>query len=282
MPTCLDEANNERKMMKFPLLMSRVSLKFLGNRRLRRFCRQTRVFVATTPRLIYALIPARAGSKGIKNKNIIDFRGKPLMAHSILQGLGSKYVSGVYVSTDSPEYAEIARRYGARVPFLRPAEISGDMATDYEVFEHFVRHLSESGERVPDILVQLRPTYPTRTVEDLDKAIELFLEHYDEADSLRSVIEAPETPYKMWKKDGIFLKPLLQVPGISEPYNSPRQALPRVYFQNACIDMVRTDCLVRKRSMTGDRILMFEMAKTEIHDIDKPEDLKKIEEKMPC
>jgi CMP-N-acetylneuraminic acid synthetase len=233
-------------------------------------------------KLIYALVPARSGSKGIKDKNIIPVLGKPMMAHSILQGLESEYINEVFVSTDSEKYAEIAREYGAHVPFMRPAEISGDMSTDFEVFDHFVSFLDENGETIPDILVQLRPTYPTRTVADLDRAIKLFLTHFEEADSLRSVIEAPETPYKMWRNKGTYLTPLLEVPGIDEPYNAPRQSLPKVYWQNACIDIVKTECILKKRSMTGDKILMFEMDKQETLDIDIIEDLKKIEEKKSC
>ncbi len=77
-------------------------------------------------KLIFALIPARSGSKGIKEKNIIDFKGKPLFTHSIIQGLKSQFIDEVFVSTDSEKYAEIARSYGAKVPFLRPSEISKD------------------------------------------------------------------------------------------------------------------------------------------------------------
>lgn len=225
---------------------------------------------------VWALIPARSGSKGIKDKNIIDFKGKPLLAHSIEQALESRYVDAVYVSTDSEKYAHIAKSYGARVPFLRPAEISGDFSTDFEVFSHFTSYHANLGTPLPELIVHLRPTYPTRRVEELDEAILFFADRFDQADSLRSVIEAPETPYKMWKKDGDFLKPLLTLPDIAEPYNMPRQKLPKVYFQNACIDIVKTTTILEKESMTGSRILMFEMDRHEFNDIDVLEDLKKI------
>ena len=90
---------------------------------------------------IYALVPARSGSKSIKDKNILEFRGKPLLAHSIQQALDSQYIDKVYLSTDSPQYAEIGKSCGAEVPFLRPESISGDFATDFEVFEHFLSFL---------------------------------------------------------------------------------------------------------------------------------------------
>jgi CMP-N-acetylneuraminic acid synthetase len=227
---------------------------------------------------IVALVPARSGSKGIPHKNIIDFRGKPLLAHSIEHGRASRYIDEVYVSTDSSHYADIASSFGALVPFLRPAEFAGDLSTDFEVFDHFLSYLRLEGSAPPDILVQLRPTYPTRRIEFLDAAIEYFVEHYEDADSLRSVAEAPETPYKMWRQSGIYLEPLLSAEGIEEPYNSPRQALPKVYLQNACIDIIKTETVTKKRSMSGDKILMFEMAPEEIHDIDTNRDLVHIQQ----
>ncbi len=225
---------------------------------------------------IFALIPARSGSKGIKDKNIMAFNGKPMIAHSIEQAIQSRYIDDVYVSTDSQKYADIAIAYGASAPFLRPAEISGDHATDFEAFDHFVHYLIDKKIALPELIVHLRPTYPTRKVQDLDAAIEHFIVHYDQADSLRSVIEAPETPYKMWLAEGPYLKQLLYVEGIREPYNAPRQKLPKVYFQNASIDMMKTDTLLLKKSMTGDAIIKFEMDPEEIHDIDTMKDLNKI------
>lgn len=233
-------------------------------------------------KLIFALIPARSGSKGIKEKNIIDFKGKPLFAHSIIQGLKSPYIDEVFVSTDSEKYAEIARSFGAKVPFLRPHEISEDDSTDFEAFDHFISFLTHNKCKIPDILVHLRPTYPKRKMDDLNEAIQLFLKYFDEADSLRSVIKAPQTPYKMWKKDKKYLRPLMQLPSTKEPYNLPRQKLPVIYFQNACIDIVKTKTIINKKSMTGDKILMFEMDKNEINDIDNLKDLKKIEETDKC
>ncbi len=229
-----------------------------------------------TEKRIVALVPARSGSKGIPHKNIMDFRGKPLLAHSIEHGLTSSYIEDVFVSTDSALYAEIAVSYGASVPFLRPPEYAEDLSTDFMVFDHFVSFLRQKAIPLPDVLVQLRPTYPTRKVETLDAAIAYFLEHYEEADSLRSVAEAPETPYKMWRKSGLYLEPILTIDGFPEAYNSPRQALPKIYLQNACIDIVKTKTLTEKRSMSGDKILMFEMAPEEVHDIDTNRDLVKI------
>jgi CMP-N,N'-diacetyllegionaminic acid synthase len=226
---------------------------------------------------IVSLIPARSGSKSIIDKNIIDFRRKPLIAHTIAQSLSSNYIDDTFVTTDSLKYQKIAQHYGAKVPFLRPSEISGDLSTDYEAFVHFINFLKEKKQKIPDIIVHLRTTYPTRKVVDINNAIELFVEKYDAYDSLRSVVKAPQTPYKMWKLDGSILSPLLKIEDVSEPYNQPRQNLPDVYWQNACIDIVKTSTLMEKESITGDNICAYVMAKNEVHDIDELIDLQRVE-----
>ena len=212
-----------------------------------------------------ALVPARSGSKSLPHNNVRAFRGKPLLAHSVLQALDAETVQRVVVSTDSPEYAEIARDHGAETPFLRPSELAGDLSTDLEVFQHALRWLAEHEGYRPAICVHLRPTYPTRTAADIDASVRLLLAHPD-ADSVRSVAPAPLTPYKMWRmgEDG-FLRPLLEHDA-PEPFNLPRQALPLVYAQNAAVDVVRAEVVFERGSMTGTRILGYVMP--DFHDID--------------
>ena len=205
------------------------------------------------PRIL-ALIPARSGSKSIPDKNIRPLAGKPLMAHSIEQARASRLIQRTIVSTDSPRYAEIARDYGAEAPFLRPARLAGDHSTDLEVFRHALDWLEEHQGYRPQVLVHLRPTYPLRRVEEIDRAIALLLEH-PEADSVRSVAPARHTPFKMWFRDSQgMLTPVLPQP-IPEAWNQPRQLLPPVYFQNACIDVVCARVIKEQGSMTGRRIL---------------------------
>jgi len=214
---------------------------------------------------VLALIPARSGSKGIPHKNIRMFRGKPLLAHSIEHAQGSEIVSRIIVSTDSEKYAEIARQYGAETPFLRPHKLSQDLSTDLETFVHALNWLSENENYVPNIVVHLRPTYPVRKTRDIDAMIRILLEHSD-VDSVRSVTLVPETPYKMWLRDQTgILSPVASL-DIPEPYNQPRQALPTVYLQNACIDVVRSSVILDQHSMTGRTIHGYVMA--ENYDID--------------
>ena len=117
---------------------------------------------------ILAVIPARAGSKSVPHKNIRIIGGKPMLAHSIAHAQKSKYINRIIVSTDSEEYASIAKEYGAEVPFLRPAEYATDTALDYDVFYHALTWLKNREGYEADVVVQLRPTYPIRDVNDID------------------------------------------------------------------------------------------------------------------
>src|SRR3989344_749868 len=111
---------------------------------------------------ILALIPARGGSKGVPGKNIRLLAGAPLIAHSIRAAQESNYIDRVIVSTDDEKIAEVARIYGAEVPFLRPKEFAQDLTPDYPVFEHCLQWLAANENYRPDIVVHLRPTGPLR------------------------------------------------------------------------------------------------------------------------
>lgn len=223
---------------------------------------------------ILAVIPARSGSKSVKDKNIRRINNKPMLAYSIEHAKQSRYINRILVSTDSEAYAKIAREYGAETPFLRPAEYATDTALDYDVFLHCLTYLKEKEGYEADIVVQLRPTYPIRNVDDIDMMIEMLMEH-KEADSVRSIAPAKEIPYKMWhKQENGEITPLIT--NIKECYNMPRQELPKVYYQNACIDVFRGNVVIEKHSMSGDKILGYEM--THNYDIDTEEEFQKAEE----
>lgn len=204
---------------------------------------------------ILAIIPARGGSKGIPRKNIRDFADYPLVAYSIVAGLQAKSVTRVIVSTDDEEIASVARQFGAEAPFLRPAEMAADNSADLPLFEHALEWLKENEGYKPDVVVQLRPTSPIRPPDCVDNAVRILLEHSD-ADCVRGVVPAGQNPHKMWHiGDGNGpMTPLLQVDGIPEPYNAPRQSLPQIYWQTGHVDAVRTATICEKHSMTGERI----------------------------
>jgi len=222
---------------------------------------------------VLAVIPARGGSKGIPRKNIRDFAGYPLIAYSIAAGLQAETVTRVIVSTDDEEIAEVAREYGAEVPFMRPDEYAQDSTLDLPVFAHALRALAETEDYHPDVVIQLRPTSPIRPVSMVDDAVRLLLDN-PEADSVRGVVPAGQNPHKMWRIDEASgrMNALLQVEGIAEPYNSPRQKLPPVYWQTGHIDVIRPRAILEKNSMSGDVILPLLIDPKFTVDIDNPSD----------
>jgi YrbI family 3-deoxy-D-manno-octulosonate 8-phosphate phosphatase len=203
---------------------------------------------------VLALVPARGGSKSIPRKNIRLFAGHPLIAYSIAAAKQAHLVTRVIVSTDDEEIAAVARQYEAETPFLRPSEFAQDNTTDFPVFMHALDWLAENEGYHPEVVVQLRPTSPIRPVSCVDQAVQLLVDH-PEADSVRGVVPSGQNPHKMWKlgDDGRML-PLLAVPGIKEPYNAPRQALPQTYWQTGHIDAIRVATIIQKGSLSGDVI----------------------------
>lgn len=223
---------------------------------------------------VLALIPARGGSKGIPHKNIKEFAGHPLIAYSIAAAKQSDLVTRIIVSTDDEEIAATARRLGAETPFLRPDEFSGDHALDLPVFQHACEWLAEHENYHPDIVIQLRPTSPIRPVGLVDEAIRILLDH-PEADSVRGVVPAGENPYKMWQIDPESgqMHGLLQLEGVDEPYNAPRQLLPESYWQTGHIDAIRPErTFLAGDSMSGKTIFPIFIDPKFTVDIDTPED----------
>lgn len=220
---------------------------------------------------VLALIPARSGSKSLPDKNVRELAGKPLIAHSICHALAARRVDRVIVSTDSARYAGVARRFGAEVPFLRPADLAADDSTDLVVFDHALDWLRDNEGWEPEILVHLRPTCPIRDPADIDRVVEILANDPD-LDSVRSVAPAPATPWKMWTRgsDGL-LAPVADLG--NEAWNRPRQSLPAAFLQNACIDAVRARVIRNQQSMTGRRIHGYVMAHH--FDIDTDEDFEK-------
>lgn len=222
---------------------------------------------------VLAIIPARSGSKGVKDKNIRLINGKPMIAYSIEHALQAKCIDRVIVSTDSAEYAEIARRYGAETPFIRPAEYATDTALDIDVFRHALKYLEENEGYCPELVVQLRPTYPIRRISDIENMVQ-YMKSNPDVDSMRCIAPAKEIPYKMWfKNSDNLISPIMT--DIPECYNMPRQQLPKIYYQNACIDVVRAEVIIKKNSMSGSRIVGYEM--DENFDIDTDEEFRAAE-----
>lgn len=217
---------------------------------------------------ILAIIPARKGSKGIKNKNIVPLCGHPLIAYSIAAANNSNNITRVICSTNSKNISKIAKKYGAEVPFLRPEELSGDSSSDYSVFRHTLDWLDKNENYVPDIVVHLRPTSPLRNLEMINKGIKILKKH-KKIDSVRSVAIPLTTPFKMWKKkNNGQLKPLLKFRGVSEPFNTARQLLPEIWAQTGTLDIIRANTILKQKSMTGKIIFPLEIDPEYYVDID--------------
>jgi len=227
-------------------------------------------------RNIMALIPARGGSKGIPRKNVRIVAGRPLIAYSITHALQSQLIGRVIVSTDDEEIAAVAQAAGAEVPFTRPAEFAQDLSPDLDVFRHALQWLQENERYTPELVVHLRPTGPVRRIELIDEAINR-IQAIPQADALRSVSVPALTPYKMWRLENGFLKPLVSVPGVKEPHSMPRQMLPEVYWQNGYVDIVRARTVLEKNSMTGDVVLPF-IVTDRIFELDYEESIPEVEQ----
>ncbi len=205
-----------------------------------------------------AIIPARSGSKGVPGKNIKDLGGLPLFAFSVIAAKMMSSVSRVIVSTDSSEYAEIAKKFGAEVPFLRPIDISGDKSTDYDLFLHALNWFDKNENNIPEFLIHLRPTTPLREPQIMDAAVKLFLENKEIATSLRSGHSAPESPYKWFLKDEKNYFRGLRDDLTPEKVNLPRQSFPSVYIPDGYIDVLKSSIILNTGTLHGDKMLVFE------------------------
>lgn len=220
---------------------------------------------------ILGVIPARAGSKGVLNKNIRPLSGVPLIAYTIEASMKSR-LSKVIVSTDSEEIASIARSYNAEVPFLRPTTLATDRAKAIPVIQHALKLLREEKKEHYDAVMMLQPTTPFRQATDIDLAISMMEEN--DIDSVISVIDVEghhPARMKFLDQDGFLVDP----PYSEEYENQPRQELAPMYLRNGAIYLTRTNILEQgsfkgqsckalimpmKRSINIDTTFDFEMA----------------------
>jgi CMP-N,N'-diacetyllegionaminic acid synthase len=229
-----------------------------------------------------AFVPARAGSKRVRGKNVRLLGGHPLLAYSIGSALESGLFADVIVSTDSEEIAAIARHYGADVPFLRPAQLADDTSPDIEWLDYTLKELQRLG-RTWDAFSLLRPTSPFRTADTIRRAWALFTSQ-DGVDSLRAIEKCAQHPGKMWVVRGDRMFPLLPFGlvtpkpfgegGLAEqPWHStPYQALPPVYVQNASLEIAWTRVVFERRTIAGDVLVPFLTEGYEGFDINDPTD----------
>ena len=205
---------------------------------------------------IVALIPARAGSKRVPDKNIRLLAGHPVIAYTIAAALDSGVFTDVIVSTDSAHYAQIIKHYGAQVPFLRPAELAGDQSPDIEWLQYTLGRLQEAG-RCYDCFSILRPTSPFRMPATIQRAWQEFSAQTG-VDSLRAVEKCTQHPGKMWVVRGHRMIPLLPLGTADQPWHSSQYpSLPEIYVQNASLEMAWSRVVFEERTIAGNVVMPF-------------------------
>jgi len=220
---------------------------------------------------IVAIIPARKGSKSIKNKNIINYKGKPLIYHSIKTALKSKLINTVVVSTDSKKYQSMVIKFGASAPFLRPNKYSNDNSSDRDFIIHASKFLI-SKNNYPDLIVLLRPTTPNRDIKIVNKGIKLFIKNFKKYDSMRSVSKFNQPPQKLFMIKNKTLKGFFDKVLKGEYHSRPRQKYTKTYLPNGYIDILKPSFFLNNKNKLWGKIQPF--LTNETLDIDIQSDLK--------
>lgn len=208
-----------------------------------------------------AIIPARSGSKGLKNKNIKLLNGKPLIAYTIEAAKCSNIFSNVVVSTDSQKYANVSKRFGAEVPFLRPDFLAGDLSNTLDVVEYTLIELSKMNLNY-DYFMVLQPTSPFRNSNHILEATELLFDK--DANSVISVCETDHTP--LWTN--VLDNSLSMENFVSEYVSSTRQKLPIYYRINGAIYLSNVNYFFKYKSFYKEKSFAYIMDRLDSIDID--------------
>jgi CMP-N-acetylneuraminic acid synthetase len=222
--------------------------------------------------IFWAIIPARSGSKSIKNKNIIKFNGHPLIAYAIAEAKKTKKIKKVLVSSDSRKYLKIAKKYGADILHLRSKKNSSDKSTDFDFFKEIDNYLKNNLDQIhqPNFFVHLRPNCPIRRSATLNKAIEFF-EKKKNFSAMRSVEEMSETGYKNFEIIDNKLKGICNGTFNIEKQNGPKENFNKTYKANGYIDIISRKN-IRKNYLHGSQVLPF-LVTENVVDIDGKKDL---------
>ena len=225
---------------------------------------------------ILGLIGARSGSKGVPNKNIRLFNGKPLMGLIIEKAKESSFINKIVLSTDSSEYADIGKSFGAEIPCLRPKNLAQDNSPEIEFVKHMLEYLSDTQNYKPDIVVRMMTTIPFQTVEDIDNVIKILLNN-DDADSAVVISEARQHPQKALKiiEDDNKNKRLVTYYSSSSREVTPiaRQNYEKAYFRSNII-AAKTSTIIKTNSLTGDCVKFHIIPQERAIDIDNEIDFK--------
>lgn len=220
-----------------------------------------------------AIIPARGGSKRLPGKNIMDLGGKPVLAYTIEAALAAPSIERVIVSTDAPAIADVARQWGAEVPFMRPPELARDDTPDRPVLQHALHWLADKEQQHFDFLALLRPTSPFKSVALIERCIEK-LQQGNDFSCIRTVSPAEGVfhPYWMFRDDNGRLAPFIDGISLDKYYRS--QLLPECLRLNGVVDILRTALVLEGNSHWGDRMGFVVTDEIDSVDIDTPFDFK--------
>jgi len=217
---------------------------------------------------VAALIPARSGSERVRDKNIRPLAGHPLLAYAIASARQAEVFDRVVCSTDSTKIAEVAQRYGADVPFLRPAEFATSTSPDIEWITHALEQLEEHY----DLFAIVRATNPFRGPDVLQRGLQQLLAT-PEADSIRAVELVKQHPGKMWMLEGKTMRPLLDQSHLDTAWHAGQyQALPQIYVQNSALEIAWTRVVSQTGTREGRVIAPYLTAGYEGFNIDDEED----------
>lgn len=215
---------------------------------------------------ILAVIPARGGSKGIPNKNIVDLCGKPLIAYSIEEALKTKYIDKVIVSTDSEKIKDISLKWGADLPFMRSNELSSDSAKSIDVVLNCLEYFNNVDEYY-DYVILLQPTSPLRNCKDIDDALEMIINK--NGSSLVSVCPVEQNPVLMRTIENDRMNEIVNC----QNDNLRRQELPEFYIFNGAIYINSVDMLYNEKAFVNENTIPYVMDKNKSIDIDEPKDI---------
>jgi CMP-N,N'-diacetyllegionaminic acid synthase len=220
---------------------------------------------------VLGIIPARGGSKAVPRKNLAPVFGKPLISYTIDAALAARSLGDVVVSTEDPEIADVARRGGARVPFVRPAPLASDTAKTFPVIAHALTWLAENEGAHYELVVVLQPTAPLRLPEDIDAAV-AALRARPEAESLVSLVAVDDPhPYKMKALVDGWVRPFLDPS--AENVGMRRQDCPEAYALNGAIYIAKVASLLQRTELLAAPVLPFVMPRGRSVNVDSELDL---------
>jgi N-acylneuraminate cytidylyltransferase len=222
---------------------------------------------------VIVIIPARSGSKGIKNKNIKIIKGKPMIDYTIEYAKKSKIVDQIVVSTDSQKYLNKIRKYNLIYEVLRKKKLSKDLVQDFPVIKDALFKSEIFFKTKFDYIILLRPTSPFREKNLIENSLKLLVSK-KKASSVRAMHIVKQHPYRQWKymNNKIFVESILSK--IKEPFNLPRQSLPQFFFQTGDIETIKRSTILQG-SISGKYVLPLFVKKQSI-DVDNLIDLKRL------